>query len=495
MPIRSDRVAGVACSLITCAGAAAGGPGAATIGPGLSGPADAPGVLGDGPAVERVHGCWPGEDGNLTGIVKYLPYQPEAFPAQANSRRMMGLDNRVDLVLVGDGYTAGDMGVWAQHASNVENQFFRDEPFTAYEPYFRVTRVDVISNESGVDNDPSVGVSRDTALDMQYWCGGTERLLCVNTTKAHNAALGGADDVDQILAIANSSKYGGAGYTSSNVGTLAGANGSAVEIAIHEMGHSLGDLADEYTYGGPAAFPGGEPSRANVSILNETEQLAQQRKWWRWMGDVDGRFDGPVGTYEGGQYSVTGVYRPSNNSMMRNLFRRFNAPGAESLIREIYREVSPIDDATPTGATIMPGETISVTPMRPIGHELAITWAIDGVTDFSLSGLEAIAPEDLTTAPGTRELTVTVVDPTDMVRDESMRQLFMTETRTWTIEVPCPGGVDVAAPFGELDFFDVLGYLALFDAGDPEADRTCEGTLDFFDVLDALAAFDMGCEA
>lgn len=464
-----------------------------TLGAGLAQGAEAPGVRADAPLLERVHGCWPGEDGNLTGVVKYLPYQPAAFPGDADAFALTGGDNRVDLVLVGDGYTASQMGLWAQHAANVENQFFRYEPFTAYEPYFRVTRVDVVSNESGVDNDPSVGIDRDTALDMQYWCGGTERLLCVNVTKARNAALGGANDVDQILAIANSSKYGGAGYTSSNVGTLAGANGSAVEIAIHEMGHSLGDLADEYTYGGPSNYTGGEPNRANVSIFDESEQLGQQRKWWRRMGDVDSRFDGPVGTYEGGQYSVTGIYRPSNNSMMRNLFRRFNAPGAEALIREIYREVSPIDDATPTGATVLPGEVVGVTPMQPIGHDLVVTWSIDGVTDFGLTGRTSLSPEDLGAEPGTRELTVTVVDATDMVRDEAIRQQFMTDTRTWTVEVPCPGGVDLASPYGSLDFFDLLGYLDLFDAGDPRAERTGNDRLDFFDILDALAAFDAGC--
>lgn len=454
--------------------------------------AAAPGVLGDAPSHERVHGCWPGEDGELTGVVKYLPYTPMQFPG-ASDLALNGADNRVDLVLVGDGYTAGEMGLWAQHAANIESQFFQYEPFIAYEPYFRVTRVDVISNESGVDNDPVVGVNRDTALDMQYWCGGTERLLCVNTIKARNAAVAGAPDVDQILAIANSSKFGGAGYTSSDIGTLAGANGSAVQIAIHEMGHSLGDLADEYTYGGPSNYTGGEPGRANVSIFDEAEQLSQQRKWWRWMGDVDSRFDGPVGTYEGGQYSVTGIYRPSGNSMMRNLARRFNAPGAESLIREIYREVSPIDDATPTGTTVLPGETISVTPMQPIGHSMVVLWAVDGATDFALSGRTSLDPAEIDAEPGTRSLTVTVWDPTDMVRDEAMRDAFMTETRTWTIEVPCPGGADLAAPFGSLDVFDVLAFLALFDAQDPAADLATDGQFTIFDVLSYLEQFDQDC--
>lgn len=56
----------------------------------------------------------------------------------------------------------------------------------------------------------------------------------------------------------------------------------------------------------------------------------------------------------------------------------------------------------------------------------------------------------------------------------------------------CPA--DLAAPFGELDFFDVLAYLAQFEAQDPAADLAePAGEFDFFDVLGYLALFEQGC--
>ncbi|MEL6741858.1 MAG: GC-type dockerin domain-anchored protein, partial [Planctomycetota bacterium] len=56
----------------------------------------------------------------------------------------------------------------------------------------------------------------------------------------------------------------------------------------------------------------------------------------------------------------------------------------------------------------------------------------------------------------------------------------------------CPA--DLAAPFGVLDVFDVLAYLALFDDADPAADLAAPiGTFDVFDVLAYLAQFDAGC--
>ncbi|MEM7629616.1 MAG: GC-type dockerin domain-anchored protein [Planctomycetota bacterium] len=58
---------------------------------------------------------------------------------------------------------------------------------------------------------------------------------------------------------------------------------------------------------------------------------------------------------------------------------------------------------------------------------------------------------------------------------------------------PC-SPADLAPPNGSLDFFDVLEYLALFDAQDPAADLAAPfGSFDFFDVLEYLAQFDAGC--
>ena len=175
-----------------------------------------------------VHGCWGDAHGNLEGGQFFLPKDPQAQAIidRIESARGGVADNRVDLVIVGDGYTAGEMGTFHEDAGRISDSLFRYEPFTSYENYFRITAVEVISNESGVDNDTQRTISRDTALDMSYWCGGTERLLCVNVGKAY-AAAASAPDIDQVIAIANSTKYGGAGYPSNNLGTAAGGNSAA----------------------------------------------------------------------------------------------------------------------------------------------------------------------------------------------------------------------------------------------------------------------------
>lgn len=53
---------------------------------------------------------------------------------------------------------------------------------------------------------------------------------------------------------------------------------------------------------------------------------------------------------------------------------------------------------------------------------------------------------------------------------------------------------DVAEPFGQLNIFDVLGYIALYNAADPGADLAAPfGALNFFDVSAYIAAYNAGC--
>lgn len=362
------------------------------------------------------------------------PYAAPLAPAPYNSTTILNNgapENRVDIVLVGDGYTSGEISSYINHANNLVNGFFNEGVLNTYKSYFNVHRVDVISNQSGVDNDPQ-GTDRDTALDMTYFCSNIARLLCVNVSKARQAA-DNAPESDQILALANSTTYGGAGYPSSNLGTVAGNNGSALEVAIHEFGHSFADLADEYTYGGDETYTGPELNAVNVSIYQKADMQQLQTKWFRWF-DVAG-----VDTFEGGNYSVYGVYRPTNNSKMRSLGQPFGAINDEQFVIKIYQTVSPIDSATPAG-NVSKGTVINVNPVQPLNHDLTIEWWVDGQLSnqtgesFNTGGLSA----------GNHTVAVRVTDNTDYVRNESARQQWMTEERIWTV-------LDSNTPFADLN--------------------------------------------
>ncbi|MEM9372921.1 MAG: GC-type dockerin domain-anchored protein [Planctomycetota bacterium] len=62
----------------------------------------------------------------------------------------------------------------------------------------------------------------------------------------------------------------------------------------------------------------------------------------------------------------------------------------------------------------------------------------------------------------------------------------------FAVNEPCL--VDVAEPFGTLNFFDVAGYIGLFNAGDPAADLAAPfGLINFFDISEFIAQFNAGC--
>ncbi|MBT8208543.1 MAG: M64 family metallopeptidase, partial [Acidimicrobiia bacterium] len=379
-------------------------------------------------------------DGSLTGGWIELPMpDPGEITAPSDGVTVTTIVdngdpmNRLDLVYVGDGYQAHELDLYATHVLGGMNGLFDEEPFRTYQTLFNVHRVDVISNESGVDHDPTFGIMRDTALDMGFFCSGIARLLCVNVGDALSYAAS-APDVDQVFAVANSTTYGGAGYSGSDLATFSGGNGLARDVAIHELGHSLGNLADEYDYNDGATYTGSEPSASNVSTLTSDAMATAKAKWHRWLGESDPGFDGLVSTYEGAMYHEFGLYRPTGNSMMRSLNRPFNLPSAEALITEIYRVVDPIDDATDAGVTLLGEETVFVQPVTPVDHTLDVQWFIDGDPIADATGHEI----DLATVPltdGTHTLKVVVVDNTPLVRDPAVRAMLMTSTRSWTVTV------------------------------------------------------------
>lgn len=243
---------------------------------------------------------------------------------------------RFDLVFVGDGYTAGELELFHQHAASKWEQVAAEEPFATYRDLFNVWMVDVVSNESGVDNDPIPGVLRDTAMDMHFWCSGLDRLLCADVNKAQ-AFAAAAPEVDQIMALANSTTYGGAGYTDVDMATTSGGNAQAGEIAIHEFGHSIGNLVDEY-FDLIAPWPGGEPVQPNASTFTAAEMAAGNLKWHVYLGQPtpDG---GVISTFEGANRYAIGIYRPSDFSIMRVLGQPFNLVGLDAMDQAIRAEV------------------------------------------------------------------------------------------------------------------------------------------------------------
>ena len=353
-------------------------------------------------------------------------------------------ENRIDLVCVGDGYTSEDMDLYLTHIENVLEQFFNEEPLKEYANYFNVHVVEVISNQSGVD-EPGLGIYRNTALDMAFDCQGIDRLLCVDYTKAWTAA-GNARDTDLVLVFANTTRYGGAGY--SKLSTLAGGNVAAVEVALHEFGHSFANLADEYHYYDGTTYTGNEPTESNVSKYNAAAQLASHLKWYLWLNLPE------VDTFEGAKYKQYGIYRPTDISKMMALDYPFGPINVEQFVFNIYQAISSIDSSTPAADGVLSGEDVfSVIGQVPATHTLRVEWQIDGTTVLDSNQI-SFCPDMYLPPNTTHILKARVTDDTALVRDENKRITLLTDERSWQIR-------KVSADFNTDGIVDLADFSAM----------------------------------
>ncbi|WP_433253764.1 M64 family metallopeptidase [Streptosporangium sp. CA-135522] len=376
------------------------------------------------------------EDGTITRARVPATAGPKARSLATSAAKLTPVEvngpsaNRIDLVFVGDGYTGAELGVYGDQVAAKWALLSGREPFKSYRRLFNVWRVDIPSPTSGVSGDPARDVVRNTPLGMTFWCDGLERLLCVNEERAKAyAAL--APDMDQIAAMANSVKYGGAGYTDEEMATFSGGNERAGEVLPHELGHSLGDLADEYDYyaypGDGSRYDGPEFAEVNVSVRDAERMRAERAKWWYWLGAPSPDGD-VVGAYEGGYYTQYGVYRPTSNSLMKSLGREFNSVGREKMIQSFYAIARPIDAHTPDDLPVGRKSTLSVTP-API-PTLSVRWYRDGREHRPWRGRTSVEVNGMGDG-GT--VTAVVSDGTADVRDPDYREKFLTQSVTWTV--------------------------------------------------------------
>ncbi|WP_079070584.1 M64 family metallopeptidase [Streptomyces sp. IMTB 1903] len=337
--------------------------------------------------------------------------------------------DRLDVVIIGDGYTAAELPRFHADAEQKWAEVAAVEPYTTYRGLFNVWTVDAVSRESGVSGDPDPATVRDTALGSYFWCGDIERLLCIDQPKV-DAYVAKAPEADLVIVLANSAKYGGAGYNEPSatlgyegISTASAGHPKSGQVAIHETGHSLGKLADEYFYPGVPdyeKYTGPEPGESNSSGLTADRMAAQRAKWYRWLGEEspDG---GTVGAYEGGNYYVTGLYRPTDNSLMRVLGKPFNLPGVEAMIAGFYQHARIATALTPTDRTLRLRNTAKVAVPKlsgTDGRQLVVRWYLDGRELKRFEGRTEVSVAELWLFDlRTHRLSVTAEDRTPAVRD------------------------------------------------------------------------------
>ena len=279
---------------------------------------------------------------------------------------------RWNLVIVGDGYRPSEIPQYHADVQNIIDRLRTTPPFDELWCGINVYRIDVTSTDSGAD-DPTVcpdgagtGAVAATYFDATFCSTGPggvklSRLLTIDSGLAQSVAVARVPEMHQVLAVVNSSKYGGSGGSVATCST----NVQAAEIAIHEMGHSAFGLADEYG-GNGTGTPAGEPPKPNVTrdtnrATNKWRDLIAATTPMPSACDASCTTStcvppatppaaGAVGTYEGGMYSDCNVYRPLPSCYMRD-YAAF-CPVCARVIRQTLATYLPAESIAPLTASI-----------------------------------------------------------------------------------------------------------------------------------------------
>lgn len=288
-----------------------------------------------------------------TLLVQRLPgaagVPPAPEPPARTLRRLHGEAGLRPILFVSEGYAAGEGEAFFARAEHACRLLLEASPFAERRERLAVAALHVPSRASGIPAEPGEAVA-GTAFGTHYGTFGMARYMVAEDLHALHRAVDGLGALTLVL-LANSSVYGGSGIFNSNA-TL-GAHMDEADFAyvlLHELGHSLGGLGDEY-FGKEITYAtdlesAGLPWEPNVSVLD-----AQGRPKWAaqldpglalptpWQHEAflalmaagaapaeqreqvaallaSEPLRGRVGAFEGARYLARGLYRPEVDCRM-----------------------------------------------------------------------------------------------------------------------------------------------------------------------------------
>ncbi|MBQ6068628.1 MAG: peptidase M64 [Bacteroidales bacterium] len=231
---------------------------------------------------------------------------------------------KIDVVIVPEGYGPADTAKMMRDMATFCDYLLGQEPFSSRRADFNVWGVRLTGEASGI-TDPKRGIQVNSLVGASYNTFGSDRYLMTTRLFKLHVAIG-STPCDHIIIMANSTTYGGGAIY--NFYAMSSLNEMAYMVLPHELGHSIGGLADEYvdellSYGDMHSLTV-EPTEPNITTLVDFAS-----KWAAMLPEgcaVPTPFDksvprtenGPLGVYEGAGYHSKGIYRPTMHCMMRD---------------------------------------------------------------------------------------------------------------------------------------------------------------------------------
>ena len=257
----------------------------------------------------------------------------------------------IDLVLMADGFSDRQIanGAYRSAVDKAVTAFFSEETYAPYRDMFNIYMVEAVSKNEGLSGERVFGsyFGDGTMIGGDY-----DQVLRYTQKAIPEARL---DDCT-VIVLVNMDKYAGTNYYFSRPeGADYGRGLSFAFIPLysdeeefsgivrHEAGgHGFAKLADEYSYSSNGAAPDDYIAKVqeyadygwykNIDVTGNPETI----KWSSFISDA--RFASEqVGAYEGGGTYISGIWRPTINSIMNQNVGGFNAPSRYAIWYRIHK--------------------------------------------------------------------------------------------------------------------------------------------------------------
>ena len=329
-----------------------------------------------------------------------------------------------DIVFLGDGFTADEMDSFESYVKNHSEKFFSKTPLKEYKRMFNVFYVKTPSNESGAGMTPDAPI--DNIFGSCFGTSGVDRLLWpTKWSMVYEVLNQTKPDYDVMVVLVNQLKYGGGGSSSGYI--CYSLDPQSIEVLIHESGHAIAGLADEYWYNG-------------YERPNQTQDI-ENLKWKNWMGDEE------IGTYrysENPDEEAYSWYRPHQNCTMRYNNRQFCAVCREAYIESIHKMSKNIISYTPSTSSQQDIQdypmTFTLNLLKPEPNTLRVKWMMDN--KVIANNVEEITIESKDYQEGEYTLTASVEDTTLYVRTDNHTEIHAAVVE-WGIKISMSTGIEV----------------------------------------------------
>lgn len=253
--------------------------------------------------------------------------------------------NGLKVVIMGEAYSDRmiDDGTYRKHVEQAMEAFFSEEPYASFRDYFDVYGLYVVSPNEVLGMNTAFGTSVE--FDRGTFVTNSEPVIryVSNMKETNNQSA----DVTTIILMNTDANFRANCwmYSDGFCAAFCSYNGTdeeaLLQIVHHEAcGHGFGKLADEYieyegAYPTPSAIVNDHQRNwsMNVDVTNDPQEIA----WSYFLTDTRYQNEG-IGIFEGANYYPYGIYRATENSIMRYNTGGFNAPSRQSIYRRIMEK-------------------------------------------------------------------------------------------------------------------------------------------------------------